>query len=455
MAAGTLVGASAASSALAAATPRAPAGGTPSLSVTPSLLAAPGISTTMAPAGISVEYPVLANWMGGAECPPPALVSELRRLGSPPIEVAGNSQDMTAPAGALASPQTNWERATLYQLPAGFWTQLHCLLASSPDAMTVGLNMRRGEPAWAQRLASEALAADPAVSFSLSNEPDLYRLPNYAALTRPLPEEEAQAVALYTRLAGELRTATANAPVIAPEVAHPPAWRHSFGRLLATVHPQTVGVHLYPLSTCLGPHAVTINGVLSESAAQSPARLAWVVSAASAVGAPAVISEANSASCGGQPGVSNSPAAAVWAVRFVLSALHTGFREVRFHSSGNAYDPFLVSGGVVTPRPLEAALVALNSWMPTGSTVASVHSAGALRVTLIRRPGTAAPLLVLDNESTAPQPLSLRWSALLHAESINARLGGVHPGLLRASHGQTSVSVPAQSVLAVSPSSGR
>lgn len=437
----------------------------PSLAVTPALLAGPGIPTSMPPAGLSVEYPVLASWMGEGACAAPALISELRRLGSPPLQVAGNSQDMTVPAGILSGPQPNWERSTLYQLPTAFWARLHCLLASSPDPLTVGLNMRRGEPAWAQRLASEALAADPAVGFSLGNEPDLYRVPNYAALTQPLPGEEAQAVALYLRLAGELRPAVGSAPVVTPEMSRPDNWRRSFATLIAGVHPQAIGVHMYPLTACLRAGDVTVKGLLSERAGQAPARLSWVPTAAASAGIPAIITEANSASCGGRAGVSDTPASAVWAIRFVLSALRQGFREVRFHASGNAYDPFVISGGQLIARPLEYAIAELNTWIGEGSKVISLRPLGALRATVIApraAPATAGatavtaqPLLILDNEGEVVQRVQLRWASTLRTELISSRSAGVHPRTVAARGGRATIAVPAQSILAVSAPASR
>ena len=115
--------------------------------------------------------------------------------------------------------------------------------------------------------------------------------------------------------------------------------------MIAALHEQTVGVHLYPLSACVTPRGR--HDRRAALGARRPTRLvasAWVVADASAAGVPAIISEANSASCGGVAGVSDSPAIAVWAVRFVLAALKTGFQEVRFHFSGAPYDPFVVSG---------------------------------------------------------------------------------------------------------------
>src|SRR6202012_1081902 len=110
--------------------------------------------------------------------------------------------------------------------------------------------------------------------------------------------------------------------------------------------------------------AATIKGLLSGGVGAAPSRLAWVGADARALGIPAVIPDANSVSCGGKAGVSDTRAAAVWAVRFVLSALKTGFAEVRFHFSGDPYDPFSLVNGEVVRRPIEAAMVALGQWLP-------------------------------------------------------------------------------------------
>jgi len=418
--------------------------------IAPSLVAAPGVPVSTAPVGLSVEYPVMAAALGSGACPPPALAHELIALGSPALQLAGASQDLTAPAGVLATPPASWEAATLYPLPSNFWSALHCLLQSSRDPLTVGLDMRTGTLAWAQQMVGEARAAAVnGLSFSIGNEPDLYGLPNYASLDKPLPEEELAASKLYVQLAGELSPALGGAPLIGPELALPQRWRAQLPRVLKATHVQAVGVHMYPLTACSTPRAVTIGGLLSSSAADAPARLRWVVADAQAEGLPALISEANSASCGGVAGVSDSPAASVWAVRFVLSALKSGFREVRFHLSGNSYDPFLVQGSTVLQRPLQSALLALNRWLAVGSTVRSVHAGRGVLASAISQPGGAV-VLILDNEGAKAQPLLLRATGALQVQALVPTRAGVHVVSAASSHGATRLSLAPNTVLAVS-----
>ncbi len=224
--------------------------------------------------------------------------------------------------------------------------------------------------------------------------------------------------------------------------------------MIEQLHERTVGVHLYPLSACGGPGAVTVKKLLSSAAADAPRALAWVVADARAAQLPAVISEANSASCGGQAGVSDSPAAAVWAVRFVLAALKTGFQEVRFHFSDGPYDAFVVRGGEVLNRPLESALAALNRWLPIGASIHTLQRVRGLVATAVggnpTAPGNPAPpQLILDNESAKPQTVVLRGAQTVQVQLLSAVRAGLQAAQLSASRGAIKLTVAANSVLAV------
>ncbi len=408
-----------------------------------------GTRVTLAPVGLSLEYPLMAQDLGTGACPPPALVTELQRLGSPPLELAGQSQDFTVPGEVPAGPPSSWEAVTSYPLPGAFWSQLHCLLGVARDPLTVGLNARIGQLSWAQQMVADAQgAATNGLDFSLGNEPDLYYLPDYTSLDKPQAGEEALAVNHYLQVASYLEQAIGQAPLIGPELSRPARWRASLPRVIATLHERTVGVHMYPLTTCRTPRAVTIRGLLSASVADAPRRLSWVVADANAAGAGAIISEANSASCGGKAGVSDSPAAAVWAVRFVLAALKTGFREVRFHFSGDPYDPFLLRGGEVATRPLEAALAALNQWLPVGSSLRTLAGVRGLVATAVD--GTAAGrLLILDNEHPKGAPVVIRGAPSVRTQVLSATRGSLHEQRL-SSRARIKIDVAANSVVAVS-----
>jgi hypothetical protein len=416
----------------------------PGVTVAP---ADPRVHVVMPPIGLSIEYPLLAQYLGTGVCPPPALTSELLRLGSPPLHIGGNSQDLTVPSGALTPPLPSWDLSTLYVLPTPFWTQLHCLLSATKEPLTAGINVRSGQLAWTALMAAGAeSAATNGVDFSLGNEPDLYYLPNYASLGKARGDEEAPVVSLYLQVASYLRQALGTAPVLGPEVAHPHDWRRSLPRVISSLHLQTVGVHLYPLSDCGSPSAVTVARLLSATSADAPDELSWVVADADAAGLPAVISEANSAACGGKAGVSDTPAAGVWAIRFVLSALKVGFKEVRFHLSGGPYDPFIVHGTRVSNRPLESALAALNEWLPVGSSLGTVASAPGVLATAVTG---GRVRLILDNERARPQMVVIPSENDVRAELLTPKRAGLAAAVFPSRHGHVKLRLDGNSVLAL------
>ncbi len=410
----------------------------------------PSVQVTMPPVGLSIEYPVLAEDLGTGACPPAALVTELLRLGSPPLALAGASQDLTAPSGALTPPPSSWETASLYTLPANFWNQLHCLLSATKDPLTVGINAKTDQLSWAtETVAGAQSAATNGLAFSIGNEPDLFELPNYPDLGKKLSQQEdLEAENLYLQVAKNLRPAIGSSPLVGPELAAAKHWERQLPAIIEQLHEQTVGVHLYPFSACKAPREATIAGLLSAGAAEAPRSLAWVVADAAAAGVPPIISEANSISCGGKAGVSNSPASAVWAVRFVLSALKTGLQEVRFHISGGSYDPFSVHGEQVVDAPLDSALVALNQWLPVGSSLRTATGVRGLLATAVSG-DPSGPRVIYDNEQARTQTVVLPATAAVTVERFSASRAGLLMETLPALHGHVTLRVGANSVAAV------
>src|ERR1700723_2109337 len=71
-----------------------PGAAAPSEISLPLTLAGPSTPIAMRPVGLSLEYSTMAQDLGTGTCPPPALTAELRRLGSPPLGLAGRGQDL-------------------------------------------------------------------------------------------------------------------------------------------------------------------------------------------------------------------------------------------------------------------------------------------------------------------------------------------------------------------------
>ncbi|KAF3935360.1 hypothetical protein ABW19_dt0209957 [Dactylella cylindrospora] len=100
-------------------------------------------------------------------------------------------------------------------------------------------------------------------------------------------------------------------------------------------------MHLYPQSGC--SQEVTMHSLLLHNALYSNlSNYIPQVAAAESIGARFAIGESNTVSCSGRPGVSDTLAAALWMVDYVLLAASIGIRRVYFHATTRAsYSPVL------------------------------------------------------------------------------------------------------------------
>lgn len=372
---------------------------------------APGRSALVgeSPFGLSIEYPLLERALGPGTCPPPALIATIRELGSPAIRVGGDSQDLAGPTSAYH-----------YYIPPSFWNALGCLARETGAQVTVGLDFGTPELEGEQSTIASAEQAIPPsqLSFSLGNEPDLYTIahiiPNEPGFLVPAFRSAPWTAA---RFFGEWQARRAQLGQIrleGPDLAGT-GWRGAAEAALRADPPSQVDAHGYPtVAPCgKGGLSATAAHLLSAHASVGMAeKLSWLARLAHSIGRPAVISETNSASCGGRPGVSDAPVSGVWAIRYVIAALLAGFDQVRFHSAGTSYDPLVfepanpAQGGWaqderVTLRPLGRALLFLHRRLPLGARVVSIsHDPRVLAVKVTK--GTRESVIL---SSFAPRPI--------------------------------------------------
>jgi hypothetical protein len=316
------------------------------------------------PFGLSFEYPLMERALGAGACPAPALVAALRELGSPSLRIGGDSQDLAGPTAAYR-----------YVIPPSFWTTLGCLARETGAQITVGLNFATSPPADDLTMIAAAEQAIPVaqLSFSLGNEPDLYGIshifPDEPGVTIPAFRPSPWTAAQYASEWQSRRALLGPIRLEGPDLAGI-GWQGPIGQLLRGDPPDTMDVHAYPTSAC-APPLTTATRLLTEHASVGLVeKYAWLLSVARATHRPAIVSESNSASCGGKPGVSNTPVAGVWAARYVVAALLAGFQQVRFHSAGGSYDPLAFNAdGTVTMQPLGHSLLFVHRWIPLGSRI--------------------------------------------------------------------------------------
>jgi hypothetical protein len=325
------------------------------------------------PFGLSIEYPLLERALGPGPCPSAGLVSTLRELGSPAIRIGGDSQDLAGPTAAYH-----------YDIPPSFWTALGCLARETGVQVTVGLNFATNSLAGQRATIAAAQNAIGAsqLDFSLGNEPDLYTIshiiPNEPGFIVPSFRSPPWTAGAFAREWQARRAQLGAIHLEGPDLAGT-GWRARIEQTLREDPPSQVDAHGYPTVAPCGKSGLSATAahLLSIHASVGMAeKLSWLAQTAHSIGRPAVISETNSASCGGRPGVSDAPVSGVWAIRYVIASLLTGFAQVRFHSAGTSYDPLVFDpthpGGAVTLRPLGRALLFLHHWLPAGARVVAI-----------------------------------------------------------------------------------
>jgi hypothetical protein len=347
------------------------------------------------PFGLSIEYPLLERALGSGACPGAALVATLRELGSPSLRIGGDSQDLAGPTAAYH-----------FFIPPSFWSTLGCLARETGMQITVGLNFADAPLADDLTTIAQAEQAVPAaqLSFSLGNEPDLYGIshifPDEPGVTVPAFRPSPWTAGQYASEWQSRRAALGPIRIEGPDLAGI-GWRSEIERLLESDPPNVMDVHAYPTSACAPPLTTTARLLSEHASVGLVEKYDWLSSAARAADRPAIISESNSASCGGKPGVSDTPVAGVWAARYVLAALLAGFQQVRFHSAGGSYDPLVFNaGGTVTLQPLGHALLFLHRWIPLGSRVEPSSRVAGVLAAKVSRSGHSS--VILSSFSSKP-----------------------------------------------------
>jgi hypothetical protein len=279
--------------------------------------------------GLSFEVksvPLMGSYAGQGN-----LVNYLRSLGSGVLRFGGVTAD-TQVAWAGGGPLPSW--ATL-GLHAGDFGGIASLAQASGWRVLMTLNFAHYDP---QATADEAAAAHQALGAGLSalsfgNEPDSY----VPKTLRPDPWGFAPYEQQLSDLRAALRPAEAALPVAGPDVSSGRAHLAWVQAEALDVQPEMLTAHFYPLSWCAG-FIPGISDLLSPGVKAAETRsLTQMGGLSAANGIPLRIDETNSISCGGEPGVSNTFASALWATDFIARAMAAGVAGINFH--GNVANP--------------------------------------------------------------------------------------------------------------------
>jgi hypothetical protein len=211
-------------------------------------------------------------------------------------------------------------------------------------------------------------------------------------------------------------------PLLGPALAHPKANADWVSTLLGSGAPNlaAVTVHRYPYSACASPFSrghPTIARLLSENATEGLARsVLRVVRIAAQAGLRVRLTELNSVTCGGSPGVSDTFATALWAPDALFELMRIGVISADVHIRADAINmAFTLTGHGLVAHPLLYGLLAFVRTLGSDSRLLRIelHARRSLHVkawaVLVHR--NLLHVLVIDKGGRAVQvALLLPWN---------------------------------------------
>ncbi len=434
-----------AAAAVAAAAVLTVATGTPSTSPNPGLVDSPAATvvvasdapTTSVPhsyLGFSTEYWAMPLWEAHMSLFERVLALELAQGQGPLlIRIGGDSTDH-----ALFDVNLTRLPKGIYELTPQWFGKVRQLVGAIDARTLLDLNLVTDLPQMAGRWAHAAemqLPPGAIVGYEIGNEPDLYDPLYWSNILAPLarvldlrlfphglaPDAYVQ---LYQSYASVLARVAPGVPLVAPVVAYPTVDLGWITRLLQAPHPRLgmISAHMYPYSACaapLSPLYPSVPRLLSEAAtAGMAASLRPAIELAHRAGYRFRLTELNSVTCGGLPGVSDTFATALWAPDALFELLRAGVDGVNIHVRVYAINAaFALTNRGLVARPLLYGLTLFTRMLGPDARLVQlrVHDPASidLKAWAVRVQGRALHVLLI-NKSTR----SVRAALMLPAAGM-------------------------------------
>src|SRR5579859_2812172 len=317
--------------------------------------------------GISTEYWALPVFDGDRALLE-RLLAQLRVPGGGPLvlRIGGDSADHS-----FWDPRADRAPRWVYALNSRWVRRAATLVEDLRARVMLDLNLITDTPLTAAEWARAALTRFPRgsiVGLEIGNEPDLYARRFWmAAFEHPWLNSPALRLDLtaagygqaFESYADVLAAATPGVPLVGPALGHPVVDASWIARLLADPHPglRVLSGHWYPYSGCVpdsSPSYPTVGRLLAgRDIAQVIRGLHPVIQMAHHAGLGFRLTELNSVTCGGLPGVSDTFATALWAPRALFALARAGVDGVNIHMRAHAINaPFAIEHDRVVARPL-------------------------------------------------------------------------------------------------------
>lgn len=348
-----------------------------------------------------------------------AMVSLFRLLGPSLLRIGGNTVDTTVwnPAGTGGvggqTAPADVDRLAGFLTATGWRVLYGVNLAGAHDGSTSAIKAA-DEVAYVKAKLGESLAA-----IEIGNEPDHY---TGTAAYYPDTWTVADFIALWDSFRTAIVARTPGVNVTGPTIATT-AWLQPFataakGKITALT------CHYYRGAG--NTAAATIDDVLSNDAS-APTRLSKLAAAAGSIAVPFRITECNSYFFGGARGVSDTYAASLWTLQFLVACAAAGAAGANFHcGNSSAYSAILERQGVVSGVAPEFYGLLLFSKLGPGRVLGTRFvgaTAGSVAVAVSRADGTTATIIAnTDLSSSLALDISLP-AAVTTATAVEMRQG--------------------------------
>jgi hypothetical protein len=329
--------------------------------------------------------------------------------GPPPVDAVGPDTSKNVKTDTPITPKSL--RNLRAFLDATNW---HCLY---------GLNLGRGPVARAAEEASyvQKILGPRLIAFQLGNEPDVWR-----NRYRPATWSYADYWKEWSAAHAAVLARVPQARFAGPDVSSRPAWVTGFADDVKKSAPDVVMLtsHYYAMGPAGAP-GMTIDKLLSPDP-KLERDLQIAMTAARTPALPYRMSEGNSCWNGGQPGVSNTLASALWVADMMLDFAAGGCAGVNLHGGGNGfYTP--IAGSLTTGfvrRPEYFGMKLIKPFVGATLVRSSLEcSNDRIRVYAARKSATKLLLIVNKTNQSAEIRLSLRHPSrqwLLTGPAIDA-----------------------------------
>jgi hypothetical protein len=341
------------------------------------------------------------------------------------LRIGGNSSDH-----AIWNPGRQPLQRWAFGVDAAWIARAATVVRANHLRVILDLNSVTASPIEAASWALEAELGFPPgsiVGFEIGNEPDLYRSEGWNRRLRgtgfrlgalPAAMTASSYAASYRAYATALTLAAPGIRLLGPALADPRRDRGWVATLLHEPHPglAAVTLHEYPYNACAAPGRAgypTVAKLLRPAATQTMASaLAHDVRLAHAHGLPARVTEFNSVTCGGVPGVSDTFATALWAPGALFALARAGVASADLHArvfSVNA--PFRFTAHGISARPLLYGLALFARMLGPRSRLVSVRvrtTPGHRLTAWAVRQGSRTLRVLLTNAGTQPVTTRLR-----------------------------------------------